>query len=500
MRYLEIMEEMIMMKKILCLMLALLMCATALMACAEEKPEEQPDQPSQDGGDTPDEPIKEDPWLDDIEDQQMNGLEIVFAYFNKNGVKDGCSVDAEEPNGDLINDAMYSRNTAVEERFDVVLTGNEVSTAGGIATAVTPVLTSGATDYDVLVGYQYYDIGLAATGLMYNFNRIAGSQLNIENDWWSTDYINNINYSDKLFWLTGDITLAHIGTIAASYVNARIYEEYCLEDWGPLYQLVRGKEWTFENMMVMCEDAYFDTNGNDKYDDGDQFGFLNSLGVEMAYCAGIDSSVRDENGDMVIAIDNEKTADIMWFLNEVWTAKTSVSNNTEQGQYKIFANGEAMVYFRDLMAAEDVLFREMEDDFYIVPIPLGDPYYCTDYRSTCMTGNNVIGLAHTVENPVECTIILEALAAESYKSVTPIYYDTILKDRYTRDNESKEMMDMVRSLVGVDFVNTWSFGYTGAYDFYLTFDSNTVSSRIATHAPKWETVLEELLMTLEDLE
>ena len=155
------------MKKLLCLMLALLMCATALMACAEEKPEEQPDQPSQDGGDTPDEPIKEDPWLDDLEDRKMNGLEIVFAYFNKNGVKDGCSVDAEEPNGDLINDAMYARNTAVEERFDVVLTGNEVSTAGGIATAVTPVLTSGATDYDVLVGYQYYDIGLAATGLMY---------------------------------------------------------------------------------------------------------------------------------------------------------------------------------------------------------------------------------------------------------------------------------------------------------------------------------------------
>jgi hypothetical protein len=190
----------------------------------------------------------------------------------------------------------------------------------------------------------------------------------------------------------------------------------------------------------------------------------------------------------------------MWYLNEVWTAKTSVSNNTEQGQYKIFANGEAMVYFRDLMAAEDILFREMEDDFYIVPIPMGDAYSCDNYRSTCMTGNNVIGLAHTTLHPTECTIILEALAAESYRSVTPLYYDTILKDRYTRDNDSKQMIDMVRSLVGVDFVNTWSFGYTDAYNFYLTFDSNTVSSRIATYAPRWEEVLDDLLVSLDALE
>ena len=490
-----------MMKKLLCLLLVLLMCATALMACADdEQTTDDPETPADDGDSSTDEPAKDDPWADDLEDKDLGGMEIVFAYFDKNGVKDGCSVDAEANNGDLINDAMYSRNEAVMERFHVTLTGNEVSTARGISEVVTPVLTSGATDYDVLVGYQYYDIAMAATGLMYNFNRIADSKIDLEKEWWSTDYINNINYADKMYWLTGDITLAHIGTISASYVNARIYEEYCLEEYGSLYQLVRDKEWTFENMMVMCEDAYFDTNGNDKYDEGDQYGFSNSLGVEMAYCAGIDSSIRDEDGNMVIAIDNEKTADIMWYLNEVWTAKTSVSNNTEQGQYKIFANGEAMVYFRDLMAAEDILFREMEDNFYLVPIPLGDPMYCDDYRSTCMTGNNIVGLAHTVENPEACTIILEALAAESYASVTPVYYDTVLKDRYTRDNESKEMMDLVRSKVGVDFVNTWSLGYTKAYDFYLTFDSNTVSSRIATYAPMWETILEDLLYTLGDLE
>ena len=48
-----------MMKKILCLILALLMCTGALMACAEDDPLDDPDGPSQGGEDTPDAPEKD---------------------------------------------------------------------------------------------------------------------------------------------------------------------------------------------------------------------------------------------------------------------------------------------------------------------------------------------------------------------------------------------------------------------------------------------------------
>jgi hypothetical protein len=62
------------------------------------------------------------------------------------------------------------------------------------------------------------------------------------------------------------------------------------------------------------------------------------------------------------------------------------------------------------------------------------------------------------------------------------------------------MIDLVRDSVGVDFVNTWSYGYTDAYSFYATFDTGSVASRIAQHAPKWEAVLEELLEKLDEQE
>ena len=40
-------------------------------------------------------------------------------------------------------------------------------------------------------------------------------------------------------------------------------------------------------------------------------------------------------------------------------------------------------------------------------------------------------------------IITEALCAESYKKVVPAYYETALKTKYTRDDESIAMIDMI---------------------------------------------------------
>ena len=66
--------------------------------------------------------------------------------------------------------------------------------------------------------------------------------------------------------------------------------------------------------------------------------------IYRSFGAGVQTALEgnqkmsyDDDGNMVIAIDNEKTADIMWYLNEVWTSKTSAHNDTEQGQYKTCA-------------------------------------------------------------------------------------------------------------------------------------------------------------------
>ena len=49
------------------------------------------------------------------------------------------------------------------------------------------------------------------------------------------------------------------------------------------------------------------------------------------------------------------------------------------------------------------------------------------------------------------SIIVEAMAAEGYKKITPAYYELVLKTKLARDDESAEMLDYIRSGMTTDY-------------------------------------------------
>ena len=49
-----------------------------------------------------------------------------------------------------------------------------------------------------------------------------------------------------------------------------------------------------------------------------------------------------------------------------------------------------------------------------------------------------------------CAVIIEALSWESYYSVYPIFYETILLNRAAKDEESKEMLKIIFSTRSYD--------------------------------------------------
>ena len=46
---------------------------------------------------------------------------------------------------------------------------------------------------------------------------------------------------------------------------------------------------------------------------------------------------------------------------------------------------------------------------------------------------------------------MEALAASNYKSVLPAYFETALKMKYSRDEDSARMFDLIHSVMTLDF-------------------------------------------------
>jgi hypothetical protein len=46
--------------------------------------------------------------------------------------------------------------------------------------------------------------------------------------------------------------------------------------------------------------------------------------------------------------------------------------------------------------------------------------------------------------------VLEEMAFEGYHNVSPVYYETVLKSKYARDNASGQMIDLVRDGLHTD--------------------------------------------------
>ena len=96
---------------------------------------------------------------------------------------------------------------------------------------------------------------------------------------------------------------------------------------------------------------------------------------------------------------------------------------------------------------------------------------------------------------------MEALAAESYKTVIPAYYDISLKVKQTRDDESGEMLDLIRGSLWMNFGYSYnlSTGNVGNYmreliesknpNFISTYES-TFERRASVFNKYVESVLE----------
>jgi len=85
----------------------------------------------------------------------------------------------------------------------------------------------------------------------------------------------------------------------------------------------------------------------------------------------------------------------------------------------------------------------MEADFGILPYPKYDEAQ-KEYYNTVGSWHSVFMCVPKVqENPDRTGILVEAIAYESMKTVTPAYYEIALKGKYTRDNESSDMLDII---------------------------------------------------------
>lgn len=104
--------------------------------------------------------------------------------------------------------------------------------------------------------------------------------------------------------------------------------------------------------------------------------------------------------------------------------------------------------------------RNSDNDYGIIPYPKWDEKQ-SDYITIVDGGFTILAIPKTVVDTKKSGIIAEALCAETYKNVIPVYYDIAIKEKGARDEESLEMIDFIMSKRVYDFGYVYDNNYSG---------------------------------------
>lgn len=350
---------------------------------------------------------------------------------------------AEDMNGEPINDARYERNMKVQETYGMVIkTVEEYGSEAGEKKLKSSIMAAdGAFDAAMLGGYACCN--LAYNNLLYDLNQL--NYIDLENPWWDQKANADLTINGRMFYTTGDISTVDNDCTYSILFNKEVRESYQLND---PYQMVRDGTWTMDVYTEMARSVSQDLNGDGKFDKNDRVGVIIWDDTMMG--------IVNASGDKCCTVASDGTIELSLYNERVLQMFEKFTSMAYESQYgytyqrvsyslddpvNMFSNQQALFFMQllDLVT----YFRDMKTDFGILPYPKYSESQENYYHTIGSWHSVFLCVPVDVSDP-ECTgIICEALAAEGYYTITPAYYEKTLVGKFTRDEESGEMLDII---------------------------------------------------------
>ena len=408
---------------------------------------------------------------------------------------------ADEGETELVNQAIYERNLKVEERFGIDLVTHDIpgswSQAEGFINTFSNSVMSGSGAFDLIMSQQAYMCNPALSELYLNFYELPYISQDIGNAYFFQDNVNELTVDGKLYYLVGDYSLTYWEFLYVLYFNKQIAENEHLEN---LYQLVRDGKWTIDKCIELSKGIYRDLDGDGRKGINDRYGYItdfeNTADALFSHF-DVQATGRDEEGQVVMTMDQGKMVSILekmiafYNTGDVFTHKTS-STDIEVPFDAIFTEDRALFYPERLARART--YRDMETPFGIIPFPKWDENQ-EGYYTQAQNAYSVAVAPIDAKNPEMTGAVLDVLSALSYDHVTPAYYDMALKNKFARDEESAEMLDLIRQGITINFGYFYytELGTGGIIRLLLNKKNSNFVSYYAAHSKGYERNLKKII-------
>lgn len=452
--------------------------------------------------------ITEETTADDNPEPELpvsdfGGESFMFLLRLSNYAYDEVYVYTEEYDGEVVNDAIYDRNRAVEEKFNLNIeaTFNET-----VSLTAQKSIMANDNSFEAMWDCKNSMPTLITNGFLVDFNSIP--YVNLSADYWDKNASEQLAVLNKLYFMPSDISMGNLTGARFLYFNKKLVQDYTLDD---PYERVKSNSWTLDVVLNMIKSVSADLNGDGIMDSNDRFGILSESGPSNANIlyfiksAGIRNTTNNSEGIPQLSFMNEKTIKISEMCKEVLDDKNvsityeAAAKGAALGDFPhIFSYCRGALFTADHFlfvqngVEETVSFKDMESDYGIAPNPKFDSSQ-EEYSHRIDPFTTIMAIPITNLNLERTGIILEYMSWLSHDTVYPAYYETTIKTKRTRDNEAPIIVDLVKSSISYEISDIFDLGITS-----MLWDGYASGNMSSTYAKKEAAIQKKLDKLVED--
>ncbi len=407
------------------------------------------------------------------EEKRYDGQVFTVLVDKEDGnLLDVTDFDIEEQNGETLNDAVYQRNLVMEEKFGITFASEHTT---DMVNMTNTTVMSNSPDFDAIMPRLMNAGQIAMKGLGLELS--SQEYMSLDQPWWDINSINDLSIGGKNYIIAGDIFYKHYDGTGVLFFNKDIAEDYQL---GNIYQYVYDNNWTLDTFNELASKVKNDVDGNGKFDENDMYGFATQ--ADYIHCmvagSGVKYTSKDENDLPYLTLYDEKTVNVFEKIMEHYNNYTWDALRDGKGQHLsafwVFPKNLSLFYWGPIRYM-DMGLRDMEDEFGILPIPKYDSSQERYYHLLNNWHTYSYMIPKSTGDVERSAYISDALAFYGREYILPAYYDSCLTRKYVRDDESKNMLDIIFTTATYDLGIVYSIGgmpsqidggiQSGAFDF-----------------------------------
>ena len=393
------------------------------------------------------------------------------------------ALDPDATNGEIVNDAFYERNKALEEEYGFT-TETTWSAAWTVFEESARDAYASSTPYDVYITGASTFASLVTDGIFADLNSLQGSHLSLDSEWWDPLSNQALSIANKLYFAVSDITLLDKQNTRCVVYNLDILKESNLPD--PASSAVNGT-WTLDDFYTLARTAAKeDGDGVTEFYGDDIWGGALAAFDVYTLIAGCNCPIvtKNEQDIPALAIENERNtaafSDI--FENAVSDEKAFAYTPKYNSDFmcddilasEIFLRGNVLLYINTVDFITDDM-KNSDINYGILPLPKMDEtqknYACgiNPYWFSC------VAIGKNCTDTDFATFALEAMAWSASEYVIPEYYNYLMADRTVDGVNTQQVLDTVfrNRLADIAIIYNWDdcLQYYSGGKFYFSTEN-----------------------------